>query len=314
MHRRTSLKKMLLAAGSGALLPGMTASASQKTRPGTSAPGPLYLFTKVLQWLPLEEVPQTVKSMGFEGIDLPVRKNGFFDRDELLTKLPPLVRASERLGLSRPVLTTDMNVHQLDQMDEFLRTLAGEGINDYRMGYLSFNSKDIVGELKTLNGSMRKLATLHEKHGVNGHYQNHAGRRIGGSIWEIYHLLEGIDPEHIGVQFDLRHAQVEGYQSYENVYHLIKDKIRSFDLKDFVWGNPNEQGNRPLNVPLGKGEVNFKLLLEHEGFTGPLPKILHVEYDLGGAEHGNSNPSMEGKKILAAIEEDVHTYRKQMGT
>lgn len=312
MHRRSSLKKMLMAAGSGLLLPGMAVGASQKQVLKKAAPGPFYLFTKVLQWLPLEEVPQTVKSMGFEGIDLPVRKNGFFDKDELQKKLPPLVSASENLGLSRPVLTTDMNIHQLDEMDEFLRILAGEGIRDYRMGYLSFPSTQIRNELSRLNDAMKRLALLHEKHGVTGHYQNHAGRRIGGSVWEIYHLLEGINPDHIGVQFDLRHAQVEGYQSYENVYHVIKKQIRSFDLKDFVWGNPNGQGNRPVNVPLGKGEVNFKLLLEHEGFTGTLPKILHVEYDLGGAEHGNSKPNMEGKEILAAIEKDVHTYRESM--
>lgn len=312
MQRRSSIKKILWAAGSGLILPGVNTSAFSQPFSTMRAPGPFYLFTKVLQWLPLSELPETVKTLGFEGIDLPVRKNGFFDKDELSKKLPPIVTASERLGLNRPVLTTDMNVGQMDQMDEFLRILAGEGIKDYRMGYLSFASKNIVGELKKLNGEMRHLAELHAKHGVTGHYQNHAGKRIGGSVWEIYHLLEGIDPDHIGVQFDLRHSQVEGYQSYENIFHLISDQIRSFDLKDFVWGNPSSQKDQPVNVPLGDGNVNFQLLMEHEGFTGSLPKILHVEYDLGGAEHGDSSPTMDKKEILAAIEKDVRTYRQMM--
>ncbi|WP_162344005.1 sugar phosphate isomerase/epimerase family protein [Cyclobacterium salsum] len=312
MQRRTSIKKIFWAAGSGLILPGVNANAISQPFSHMRAPGPFYLFTKVLQWLPLSELPDTVKTLGFEGIDLPVRKNGFFDKDELSKKLPAIVAESERLGLNRPVLTTDMNVRQMNQMDEFLRILAGEGIKDYRMGYLSFTSKDIVGELKRLNGEMRRLAELHAKHGVTGHYQNHAGKRIGGSVWEIYHLLEGIDPDHIGVQFDLRHSQVEGYQSYENVFHLISDQIRSFDLKDFVWGNPSNKKDQPVNVPLGKGNVNFQLLMEHEGFTGSLPKILHVEYDLGGAEHGDSSPTMDKKEILAAIEKDVMTYRQIM--
>lgn len=312
MQRRSSLKKILWATGSGLVLPGINASAFSRPISDMRAPDPFYLFTKVLQWLPLNEVPETVKTLGFEGIDLPVRKNGFFDKDDLPKKLPAVVTASERLGLSRPVLTTDMNVGQMDQMDEFLRILAGEGIKDYRMGYLSFASKDIIGELKRLNGEMMRLAELHAKHGVTGHYQNHAGKRIGGSVWEIYHLLEGIDPDHIGVQFDLRHSQVEGYQSYENVFHLISDQIRSFDLKDFVWGNSTNKKDQPINVPLGKGHVNFQLLLEHGGFTGNLPKILHVEYDLGGAEHGDASPTMDKKEILEAIEKDVISYREMM--
>lgn len=274
--------------------------------------GPLYLFTKVLQWLPLDEIPQTVKDLGFDGIDLPVRKNGFFDRDEIRSKLPGIISASENLNLSRPVLTTDMNVYQIDEMDEYLRILAGEGIQDYRMGYLSFSSKDIIGDLNALNESMLKLAELHEKHGVNGHYQNHAGKRVGGSVWEIYHLLHGIDPKHVGVQFDLRHATVEGYQSHENAYRLIADKIRSFDLKDFVWGNPDGKGDRPVNVPMGEGHVNFELLKDHQGFAGPLPKILHVEYDLGGAEHGDRHPTTSAEAIFSAIKKDVKVCRSLM--
>lgn len=312
MQRRSSIKKIIWAAGAGLTLPGVTPLAFSTPISNMKAPDPFYLFTKVLQWLPLAELPETVKALGFDGIDLPVRKNGFFDKDELSKKLPAIVSSSERLGLNRPVLTSDMNVGQMEQMDEFLRTLAGEGIKDYRMGYLSFSSKDIKGELDRLNGKMKRLAELHARHGVTGHYQNHAGKRIGGSVWEIYHLLEGIDPAHIGVQFDLRHAQVEGYQSYENTFHLISDKIRSFDLKDFKWGNPTTKKDQPINVPLGEGQVNFKLLLEHEGFTGNLPKILHVEYDLGGAEHGDSSPTMDRRDILAAIEKDVTTYRQMM--
>jgi len=312
MNRRASFKKILAVVGTGLAAPEILASHPFSPIKAKASQGPLYLFTKVLQWLPLQEVPETVKSLGFDGIDLPVRKNGFFDKDEIKGKLPGIVRASENLNLSRPVLTTDMNVYQLNEMDEFLRILAGEGIRDYRMGYLSFTSKNVLKELQTLNGSMRKLAELHEKHGVNGHYQNHAGKRVGGSVWEIHHLLDGIQPEHIGVQFDLRHATVEGYQSHENAYQLIAEKIRSFDLKDFVWGNPDGKGDKPVNVPMGEGHVNFSLLNDHPGFNGTLPKILHVEYDLGGAEHGHARPFVKSNEILSAIEKDVDVCQSLM--
>ncbi len=278
-----------------------------------NGPIPFYLFSKVLQWMPLADVPNAVKDMGFDGIDLPVRRNGFFDIPDLKAKLPNVVRQSANLGLRTPVLTTDMNIGRMAEMDEFLKILAGEGIQHYRMGYLAFSSKEVKKELSEMNSTMKKAAALHEKHGVTGHYQNHAGRRIGGSVWEVYHLLEGIDPDHVGVQFDLRHAMVEGYQSYENIFNLISGQIRSFDLKDFVWGNPSGKGDVPVNVPLGEGNVDFKLLLEHPGFKSPVvPKILHVEYDLGGAEHGDKNPTVSGEKIVSAIKKDVEVYASTM--
>ncbi|WP_339925863.1 TIM barrel protein [uncultured Cyclobacterium sp.] len=309
MNRRSSVKKMMAVAGTGLLTPQLGFLKHLTPNATKASPSPFYLFTKVLQWLPLEEVPQTVQSLGFDGIDLPVRRNGFFDRDQIKSKLPIIVKESEKLGLRRPVLTTDMNLNHMNEMDEFLRTISGEGVFDYRMGYLPFTTKNIIKELKSLNASMKKLAELHEKHGVTGHYQNHAGTRIGGSVWEIYHLLEGINPKHIGVQFDLRHATVEGYQSYENVFNMISDQITSFDLKDFVWGNLDGKGDKPINVPYGEGNVKFELLQEHPGFMGDIPKILHCEYDLGGAEHGHKNPTVGKEVILSAIAKEVKVYK-----
>lgn len=318
MNRRSSLKKLAAVTALG--LVGVEIQAVQKQSyvalpQQPQGPQPLYFFTKALQWLPLEDVPQVTKDMGFTGIDLPVRSNGFFDIDQMAAKLPPVIKASENLGLATPVLTTELTLAKISEWEGFLRVLSGEGIKHYRMGWMPFPSKNIVSELNSLNDQMKKVADLHAKYGVCGHYQNHAGSRIGGSVWEIYHLLDGINPDHIGVQFDLRHAAVEGYQSYENVFYMISDKIRSFDLKDFVWGkNPKGKGDVPVNVPLGEGNVNFDLLLKHPKFTDPgMPKIIHAEYDLGGAEHGKKDPSMEPREILSKISKDVVIYGELMG-
>ncbi|MEX2569103.1 MAG: TIM barrel protein [Cyclobacteriaceae bacterium] len=316
MNRRTTVKNILTAGGLGIIAGDLGAvSLLRNSFYQNSGPSPLYLFTKVLQWLPLEDVPKAVKDMGMEGVDLPVRKNGFFDTPDIKSRLPIIVAQSENLGLSTPILTTDMNIDRLGEMEEFLKVLAGEGIQHYRMGYLSFSSQKIKNELSKLNSTMKKAAELHEKYSVTGHYQNHAGSRVGGSVWELYHLLEGINPDHIGVQFDLRHAAVEGYRSYENIFYLISDQIKSFDLKDFVWGKPSGKEDTPINVPLGEGNVDFKLLLKHPQFKSKeIPKILHVEYDLGGAEHGNKNPSVGEKKIFSSIQKDVMVYSKTMSS
>jgi L-ribulose-5-phosphate 3-epimerase len=319
MNRRSSLKKIAAVTALGIVGGEIRAFNTQKrfslpVQPAVG-PMPLYFFTKALQWLPLEDVPRVTQDMGFTGVDLPVRSNGFFDIDEMASKLPPVIRQCEKLGMETPVLTTEMTLDKLPVWEEFLKVLSDVGIKHYRMGWMPFPSKNIISELKSINGQMKRVADLHARYGVCAHYQNHAGSRIGGSVWEIHHMLEGINPDHIGVQFDLRHAAVEGYQSYENIFYLISDKIRSFDLKDFVWGkNPNGKGDVPVNVPLGEGNVKFDLLLKHPKFTDTnMPKIIHAEYNLGGAEHGRKDPTMGRQEILATISKDVVAYGKLMG-
>src|SRR5690554_6635434 len=77
--------------------------------------------------------------------------------------------------------------------------------------------------------------------------------------------LEGIDPQHIGVQHDLRHAVVEGYRSWENGFQLIKDRITTIDVKDFKWHESNGK-DVPITVPLGKGNVDFSKLISSRPF------------------------------------------------
>lgn len=315
MNRRTTIKKLIL----GATIPfiGKTALAGTANASSphsvTKDKQSLYLFAKVLQWVPLEDLPGTVQDLGFGGIDIAVRSNGHFTLGELKDKLPPLVAASDRLGMGIPILTTELTGESLQEMDEFLKIISGEGIRHYRMCWLKYQTQDILKELETYNNRFKKLAELHAKYQVQGHYQNHAGNGVGGSVWELLHLLDGIDPRHIGIQYDLRHAVVEGYRSWEIAFHVIKDKITTLDIKDFRWDDSSGK-DLPVTVPLGEGNVDFSKIASSDAFkSSAVPKILHVEHDLGGAEHGRKEPSLPPREILSAIQKDIDYFRQEFG-
>jgi L-ribulose-5-phosphate 3-epimerase len=281
--------------------------------PVTKGEQGLYLFTKVLQWVPLEDLPASVQDLGFSGIDIAVRSNGHFTVEELKEKLPPLTAASGRLGMETPILTTELTGESLKEMDEFLKIISGEGIRHYRMGWLKYQTREILKELQTYNNQLKTLAELHAKYQVQGHYQNHAGNGVGGSVWELLHLLDGIDPGHIGIQYDLRHAVVEGYRSWETGFHVVKDKITTLDIKDFRWEDSSGK-DLPVTVPLGEGNVDFSKIASSDAFKSPdVPKILHVEHNLGGAEHGRKEPSLSPSKILSAIRKDINYFREKFG-
>lgn len=312
MNRRTTIKKLLWGASLPFLGEQLFAGELQFSHLNRNAQQPLHLFTKVLQWVPLGDLSQTVRDMGFSGVDIAVRSNGHFQVKDLKGKLPLLVASGKQIGMAAPILTTELTGENLQEMDEFLKIVSGEGVKHYRMGWLMYKSRDIMRELKTFNNQFKRLAELHEHYQVQGHYQNHAGSGVGGSVWEILYLLEGIDPRHIGVQYDLRHAMVEGYKSWETAFQVVKDKITTLDIKDFRWEDSSGK-DVPVTVPLGRGNVDFSKILASDAFrSASVPKILHVEYALGGAEHGSKNPSLPPKEILAAIKKDVEYYNREL--
>lgn len=310
MHRRAIIKKLLMGTslslwGGGvlAIQPQPSRLLNRKVKDEN-----LYLFTKVLQWVPLEDLPKVVQDMGFNGIDIAVRSNGHFQVKDLKEKLPKLVSGCASLGMQTPILTTELLADHIPQMEEFVKTISGEGVVDFRMGWIKYKTKNVLEELNGFNQQLKELAELHQKHQVQGHYQNHAGNGVGGSVWELLYLLDGIDPRHIGIQYDLRHATVEGYKSWEAGFEVIRDRITTLDIKDFKWKDSSGK-DVPVTVPLGKGNVELNKLSQTPEFQSPdIPKILHIEFDLGGAEHGSKTPTMPSAEILSAIKADLDYY------
>jgi L-ribulose-5-phosphate 3-epimerase len=124
------------------------------------------------------------------------------------------------------------------------------------------------------------------------------GRRVGGPVWDLHPLLKDRDPEFLGVQYDIRHATVEGAVSWPLGMKLMAPWIKTIDIKDFIW-EENEKGEWKIkNVPLGEGMVNFKEYFElYKSMNIEAPVSIHYEYDLGGAEHGNRNPSITAEEM-----------------
>jgi L-ribulose-5-phosphate 3-epimerase UlaE len=118
------------------------------------------------------------------------------------------------------------------------------------------------------------------------------------------------DTEYFGTQYDIRHAVAEGGHSWENGLKLLQHHIKVVVLKDFKWGKINGEW-KPINVPIGEGMVNFDKyfkLLKHYKLQPPVS--LHLEYDLGGAEKGLSEISVDKKVVFDAMKKDLNAIQK----
>jgi sugar phosphate isomerase/epimerase len=166
--------------------------------------------------------------------------------------------------------------------------------------------------LTRMKARMEKLARLNEKYGIHGAYQNHSGNSFGASVWDLWEVIKDHDPHYLGCQFDVRHAMVEGGNSWVNDLMIIMPYIRTYNIKDFVW-NKKDNKWQAESVPLGEGMVDFAKyfeLIKLHSVKGPVS--MHFEYPLGGADQGARALTIPKEKIIQSMKTDLVKLRQMM--
>lgn len=309
MNSRRNFIKVSSVAGVGFTVRGKVAasvlSASEPKRP-------IHVFPKCLQFLNYQELAKVVAEQGFYGADLAVRSGGQVLPENVETDLPKVIKALRNAGVDSNMIVTKINDAKDPDSERIIKTMAELGIQHYRMGSLNYDPKKTIPQnLEVFKTAFENLEKLNRKYKVIGNYQNHSGVRAGGPVWDLYEILKDLNPEFIGVQYDIRHATVEGGQSWPLGMKLLSPWIHTVDIKDFVWAK-NEKGEWKIkNVPLGEGMVNFKKyfqLLKELNIETPVS--IHYEYDLGGAEKGKKETTMAREEIYGWLKKDI-TYLKE---
>lgn len=301
--RRDFIKKTGLATG---VLPFVNNSLFGFTMSNSEAPLEVHMFSKQLQFLDYKNAGQVASELGFSGLDLTVRPGGHVEPKSVKKDLARAVSEIEKGGSSCKLMTTSIeSVNNVLDVD-VLNAASELGIKYYRTNwYKYFKDKTIPESISFYQEELRKLGVLNEELGLIGCYQNHSGTKVGASFWEIYEILKKVNPEYFGTQYDIRHAMVEGGYSWVNGLELLRSQMKVIVLKDFKWAKINGKW-KVINVPIGEGMVDFdkyfKLLKEYK--LNP-PVSLHLEYDLGGAEHGDRSIKVDPKVVFDAMKKDL---------
>src|SRR5436305_1039897 len=120
-------RRALMAGGAvaGAALLGQAKAAEAK--PAGKKPK-VAIFSKHLLFLQGEELAKATAEMGFDGLDLAVRKGGHVDPERVREDLPPLVALIRKHGLEVPMLTTDIVDIETPHAEDILKTMSNLGI------------------------------------------------------------------------------------------------------------------------------------------------------------------------------------------
>jgi len=238
---------------------------------------PICVFSKHLQFLDYGELADTCAAIGLDGLDLTVRNGGHVIPERVTADLPKAVAALRARGLTVPMITTNLSSADDPDAAPILETAAGLGIRYFRVGGLRYEpGKPPVAQLDAYTERLHALAMLARRYDMVAGYHNHSGAgNVGGPVWDLHRMLESIGSPHIGANFDVGHATVEGAGgAWEITARLMARYVKMMAVKDFVW----EKG-RPRWGRLGEGLVDtvaFLKVFREVGFSGPIS--LHLEY------------------------------------
>jgi L-ribulose-5-phosphate 3-epimerase len=260
------------------------------------------VFSKHLQGLPFADVGPTIAESGFHAVDLTVRPGGHVLPERVEDDLPRAVETLRRSGLVVPMITTAITDARDPLTRRVLATARKLGVAHYRMGYWNFPaSPEPLQALREMKPRVAELASLNRELGIRGGYQNHVGTRVGGSVWDLGVLLEGVAPDELGVQYDIRHAVAEGGESWPVALRMIAPHIDTIAVKDFQWARRPDGQWEPRSVPLGEGMVNFPTYLRQLLAARPLPPVtMHFEYEplemAGGGGPARRKETVDGMR------------------
>ena len=271
------------------------------------------VFSKHLQFVQGEDLATAAAGLGFDGVDITLRKGGHVEPASVARDLPALVATLRKHGLEVPMVTTDIADAGTPFAEDILKTLAALGIRNYRFGAFQWDAaKPYEPQLEAMRPRLAKLAALNARYQMCAMYHTHSGvGLVGASIWDLWYLMRDLDPKAVGVNFDVSHAMIEGgLGGWIDSFKITGDHLRGIAVKDFAWGKDAKGAYRAQWKPMGEGMVKlaeFFGMVAQTAFEGPLQ--MHFEYPLGGANNGARTLTIPKEDVFAAMKKDLEHVR-----
>jgi len=243
---------------------------------------PIIGFSKPFQNMAAGEMVDFISTIGWDGIECPVRAKGQIEPEHALDQLPGITEVFRKNRKDIFIVATDITSLQQKYAENVLRAVSKSGIKRVRLGFFKYDPKRPPQEhLDALRPVIKDIADACKELGLQAGIENHSGRDlVGAPVWDLYSLIKDIDPQHMGICFDIGHATIEGGLSWPIQARLMEPFFTAVYVKDFVW---RKDGNRWREdwVQLGKGMVNREFIdrLKNSSFDGPICQ--HHEYELG---------------------------------
>src|SRR5688500_9590502 len=248
------------------------------------------MFSKHLQTMSVAEAGKTIKSLGFDGVELTVRPGGHVLPDNVAEDLPRAVEELRAAGLETPAIVVEIHNRQQEFSEAVCRAASKVGARELRTSshrYRGFG--EIREQIAAARKDAKELEALGREHGVRLCIHCHSGDLLSGQGGVLAMITDGTDPRYVGVSLDVGHLTVEGGNSgWRQRIDLMKERVGIVAVKSFGWfhepdAKTGEMQWTPKLVPLAEGNARWRLafqLLRQVGWDadGRALVSVHSEY------------------------------------
>ena len=263
----------------------------------------LAFYTVMLPTLLPEEAARLGRELGFDGIEWRVAH-----RDAALRTEPPSFFANNlctlessdedaaraaawaaESGLEMPNLGTYIDVGDLDSVARHMRFARVAGAASIRIGTAPMGD-DYRDARDRTRAFVRSVEPLARQHGVRAVVETHFGT-VCASATQARALVEGCDPDWIGVLYDVGNMVFEGFEDYRAAVGTLGEYLHVVHVKNAVLtprpGGGAERRWAPLDAGLADIGALLEVLADHgydgwlviEDFSTDRPDRERLRYD-----------------------------------
>ena len=280
---------------------------------GTASKPEYHVFSRVFQFIrDYDRAAAAMKRCGYDGVEWTARPGGFIEPKNVARDLKRAKRAADRAGLKAESLVVSFLRGDDPGAEDVALAAADAGFTSFRGAYFRYDqAKTMQENLDDVKRGFESLEALSRKSGLKACYQNHSTYNpkielFGSVVWDLAQIIRDFDPKHIGVQYDVMHAQAETGPSWMHSIGIVAPWIDILCLKDF-WFEPDPSNPKIWRRRLcmaGEGIVpwgRYREILEQYSLR---PRYtVHFDYDFPEDETG----------AVRCATQDLRFYRSKLG-
>ncbi|NLC57945.1 MAG: sugar phosphate isomerase/epimerase [Armatimonadetes bacterium] len=187
------------------------------------------VFTKPWK-LPLPQLGEFVHSLGFDGVELPVRPGFQVEPENVSRDLPRAARLLREQGVS-----IDSVAGPTDEAT--IAACAEAGVPILRICVDIPPHESYLEAEARLQREYEALVPILDRYGVTLGIQNHCDRFVANAM-QLRHLIERFDPKHIGAVWDAAHNALNG-EDPELALDIVWSHLCLVNLKNAYWQRVN---------------------------------------------------------------------------
>lgn len=229
------------------------------------------------EYYPLELMDKLAE-IGYDGIEWRVAEdNGNKDEpsfwqgnragmtaEELIQDSDVLIEKAEKLNLSMPSLGAYIDCFNLEKVEKHFQAANAIGSKNIRINPARYSlDESYASLLDKTRKHYAEVATLAAKYNVRACIETHMGI-IAPSMFKTMAILEGLNPENVGIMWDPANQIVEGLERFDMAMDIAGNYLAEVHAKNMCYEKVETDGQikwQAKAAPLDEGQVDWKALI-----------------------------------------------------